>query len=156
MIKVANDTDFSTKEIKALAGIVDRAFKKSFVYPPLRLVTLAHGSERNSWGGRYAGGGHIVLNLGKDVRFPNKWQIARSDEVIPLDTWEDWFVAMLAWCLMLHFQASVYDKKRQSGAKPSRKFIRKDAEEMSARLLKRWRVDSNLDLIKGKVDIDDI
>ena len=127
MIKVANDTDFSTKEIKALAGIVDRAFKKSFVYPPLRLVTLAHGSERNSWGGRYAGGGHIVLNLGKDVRFPNKWQIARSDEVIPLDTWEDWFV-----------------------------FIRKDAEEMSARLLKRWRVDSNLDLIKGKVDLDEI
>ena len=56
----------------------------------------------------------------------------------------------------MRHQDSVYDKKRLAGAKPRRKFIRKDAEEMSARLLKRWRVDSNLDLIKGKVDLDEI
>jgi hypothetical protein len=156
MIKIVNHTGYSTKEMKALAGMVDRAFKKSFVYPPLRLVTMADGTDRNSWGGRYAGGGHIVLNLGKEVRFPNKWQIARSDEVLDLPTWEDWFVAMVSWCIMLHFQASTYDKKKKAGTKPGRKFIRKDAEEMSARLLKRWRVDSNLDLIKGKVDLDEI
>lgn len=156
MIRIANASKFRTTEMRKLVALVERHFKKSFVFTPLTQITVATDTYGDSWSGRYAGDGHISMRIGRNLKFPAMWHVARKGEDIRLPTWEDWFVAMVSWCLMLHIQACRHSKRVRAGEKPDRKYRRADAEEMCARFLKRWRVDSNLDLIKEKVNLDEI
>lgn len=144
-MNIVNKSDYDTKEVKRLVRRVLSTLKKTFVMLPLETIRF-ESYDGNSWSGHYDGKQTISIKLGRKVRFPNTW-----DKIIELPTWEDLFVGLLCWCVCLHYQKSVWRKKIGHG---KIKWHRADCQEITVRMIRKWRVDDAYTLIMEKVYAD--
>lgn len=119
--------------------------KKTFVFPPLETVVV-QSYDSKSWESAYNGSKAITVRIGRKVRFPCTW-----DRIIPLPTWEDLYVGLLVWCVLLHYQRSMWVKRAYGEPK---KYRRTDCQELTTRFLKHWRVDAAYKLIMEKANAD--
>lgn len=132
---VVNKTEYPTDEFKAAIRYVLSRYKRTFrITKPLERVTL-QPYRSGRWTCQYDGDGGIVMKIGTRIRFPKVW----LDQTLP--TWQDLVVAMFAWCLILHYQKVI-----------GRKYSGKDATEVAARTVQKWRVNANMDLIQEKLN----
>jgi hypothetical protein len=146
-LKIVNKSEYETKEIKRLIRIVLSRLKKSFTLPDMTttaIIVESYDSAR--FEGHYDGNAEIKVRLGRKVTYPNTW-----DRMVTLPTWEDCFVAMLTWCVCLRYQKDSWAKKQASERKV--KYSRTDCQEMTVRMVNRWRVDSEMKMIFEKAGI---
>lgn len=150
-MKIINRSDYDIKEIKRLTRIVLSRMKKSFIMPDLQTLKV-ESYDSSRWEGRYDGGASITVRLGRKVRYPNNW-----DKLCELPTWEDLYVGLLCWCLMLQYQRALWLKRPEDERKDKKKvkkYRRADCQEITLRFLKHWRVDDAYNLIMEKVNVD--
>jgi hypothetical protein len=102
--------------------------------------------DGKTWSGQYRGGKTIIIRVGRKVRFPNTW-----DRIIELPNWEDLFVGLLCWCVCLHYQKACWARKNPG---QQTKYRRTDCQEITTRMIRRWRVDDSYNLILEKADAD--
>jgi hypothetical protein len=132
------------KDIRRLTSRVITALKKQFTIPPIGTIVVEN-YDSNKWEGSYDGGQEIKVRIGNKVTFPNNW-----DKIAALPTWEDLYVGLLTWCLMLHFQKMVWGKRTPDERKKKTKYSRGDCQHATIRMITRWRVDANMKMIFEK------
>jgi hypothetical protein len=147
-LTVVNKSDHPTSEVKRLTRIVLKKAKKSFVIPPLEKI-MVQSFDGKTWESQYDGEKGIVVRLGRKVRYPNTW-----DRIAPVPTWEDVYVGLLFWCVLLHYQRACWNKLSSDQRKTTKKYHRVDCQELTVRFLKQWRVDDAWNFIKEKANAD--
>jgi hypothetical protein len=144
-VNVVNKSDYDTQDVKRLVRRVMSTLKKSFTIPPLETIRF-ESYDGKTWSGQYRGGKTIIIRVGRKVRFPNTW-----DRIIELPNWEDLFVGLLCWCVCLHYQKACWARKNPG---QQTKYRRTDCQEITTRMIRRWRVDDSYNLILEKADAD--
>jgi hypothetical protein len=143
-MRFVNKSEYDLKELKRLTRLVASRLKKSFKFDMVEVIEVESYNSRK-WYGQYDGKNKIKVRIGRKVRWPNSW-----DRKAPLMTWEDLYVGLLTWCLVLHYQRTCWARRLGTG----KKFIRADCQEITLRMLKTWRVAAEINLIMEKVEED--
>lgn len=143
---VINRSDYLVKDLRRLTGRVLATLKKSFTIPPIRTIVV-ESYDSIKWEGQY-NGDSITVRIGRKVTFPNNW-----DKIAQLPTWEDLYVGLLTWCLMLHFQKMVWAKRTEDERKGRKKYCRSDCQHVTVRMINRWRVDAEMKMIYEKAGV---
>jgi hypothetical protein len=145
-VNVVNKSDYPTKDVKRLTRIVLKKAKKTFVVPPLEtIIVQSYNSAR--WETQYDGKATITVRLGRNTRYPNTW-----DKIIEVPTWEDVYVGLLFWGVLLHYQRACWKKLPCTEQKTTKAYRRTDCQELTVRFLRRWRVDDAYNLILEKAN----
>jgi hypothetical protein len=134
------------KDLRRLTGRVLAALRKSFTIPPIGTIVV-ESYDSIKWEGQYDGS-VIRVRIGRKVTFPNNW-----DRIAQLPTWEDLYVGLLTWCVMLHFQKMVWTKRTPEERQGRKKYSRADCQFFTVRMINRWRVDANMKMIFEKAGL---
>jgi hypothetical protein len=146
-MRIVNNSDYPMKEIRRLTSRVLTSLRKQFVIPPIGTIVV-ESYDSHKWEGQYDGGQVIKVRLGKKVTFPASW-----DNMASLPTWEDLYVGLLTWCVMLHFQKVMWGKRTPEERKKKTKYSRADCQHTTVRMITRWRVDANMRMIFEKAGV---
>jgi hypothetical protein len=144
---IVNTSDYPMKDIRRLTSRVLTALKKSFTIPPIGTIVV-ESYDSHKWEGNYDGGQQIKVRIGNKVTYPNNW-----DNIATLPTWEDLYVGLLTWCVMLHFQRYMWGKRTGEERKGKKAYSRGDCQHATVRMINRWRVDANMKMIFEKAGI---
>jgi hypothetical protein len=134
------------KDLRRLTGRVLAALRKSFTIPPIGTIVV-ESYDSIKWEGQYDGS-VIRVRIGRKATFPNNW-----DRIAQLPTWEDLYVGLLTWCVMLHFQKMVWTKRTPEERQGRKKYSRADCQFFTVRMINRWRVDANMKMIFEKAGL---
>lgn len=144
--EIINRSDYRVKDLRRLTGRVLAMLRKSFTIPPIRTIVV-ESYDSIKWEGQYDGQ-IITVRIGRKATFPNNW-----DRIAPLPTWEDLYVGLLTWCVMLHFQKMVWGKRTEDERKKKKKYSRADCQFFTVRVINRWRVDAEMKMIYEKAGV---
>lgn len=147
VVDIVNNSDYLVKDLRRLTNRVLASLRKSFTMPPIGTVVVS-SYDSNKWEGG-SEGDTITIRIGRKINFPCKWDRKGTD----LPTWEDLYVGLLTWCLMLQFQKMVWSRRTTQEREGRKKYSRSDCQHVSTRMIQRWRVESEMKMIYEKAGV---
>jgi hypothetical protein len=147
MITVVNKSDYRVKDLRRLTNRVMKILKKTFTMPPIREV-IVESYDSSRWEGQCDGSDKLIVRIGRFVTFPCTW-----DRIVQLPNWEDLYVALLTWLLMLQYQSMRWNKRTIDERKGRKKHSRADCQHVTVRMINRWRVDAEMKMIYEKAGV---